>query len=318
MKATVFDEKRGLFQVEIDELTHRLSTDSFFWLDIDGASAEELQTVISILQIAEPASSWLPRFGQRGRFEVDGQQIRISTFAAGVSGLPIEAHVLYTRSWLLTVHTGATNTMERARNMLYRVFTDKIAFNRALGLQIVLIEFISSFDLSLEQADELLGALEDQVLRTPKEAQFQQLSGLRKQLGSLHRLWDPQQAAIRNVVVAIGGLPEMSEKAQLFRDYEERVSDLMDKINDLRQRATEAMQEYATRVSYKQSQVMNRLTIISAVFLPMTFLTGYFGMNLQWMVDHVQSLEAYLFLGVGLFVAMLATTLWLFKSRGWL
>jgi hypothetical protein len=50
MKATVFDEKRGLFQVEIDELTHRLSTDSFFWLDIDGASAEELQTVISILQ----------------------------------------------------------------------------------------------------------------------------------------------------------------------------------------------------------------------------------------------------------------------------
>lgn len=52
-KATVFD---GL-QVEIGELTHRLSTDRFFWLDIDGPSAEELQTVMSILQIAEPASS---------------------------------------------------------------------------------------------------------------------------------------------------------------------------------------------------------------------------------------------------------------------
>ena len=52
-KATVFD---GL-QVEIGELTHRLSTDRFFWLDIDGASAEELQTVTSVLQIAEPASS---------------------------------------------------------------------------------------------------------------------------------------------------------------------------------------------------------------------------------------------------------------------
>jgi len=44
MKATVFDEKRRVFQVEIGELTHRLSTDSSFWLDIDGASAEELQT----------------------------------------------------------------------------------------------------------------------------------------------------------------------------------------------------------------------------------------------------------------------------------
>ena len=313
----MFDEKRGVFEVEIGELTHRLSTDSFFWLDIDGASAEELLTVARVLQIAEPASSWLPRFGQRPRFEVDGQQIRISTFAAGISATPVEAHVLYTRAWLLSVHAGAATTMERARNT-YRVLTDKSAFNRALGLLIVLSEFIASFDPLLEQADELLGALEEQVLQAPKEAQLQQLSGLRKQLWSLHRLWQPQQEAIRNFVVAIGGLPEMNEKAQLFRDYEERISDLVDKINDLRQRAAEAMQSYTTSVANKQSQVINRLTIISAIFLPMTFLTGYFGMNLQWMVDHVQSFKAYLFLGVGLFVTMLVTTLLLFKRRGWL
>jgi magnesium transporter len=270
MKATVFDEKRGVFQVESGELAHRLATESFFWLDLDGASREELQTVSSVLQIAEPVSSWLPRFGQRARFEVDGQQIRISTFAAGVSGLPIEAHILYTRSWLLTVHAGATNTMERARSM-YRVFSDKIAFNHALALPIVLSEFFASFDPFLEQADELLGALEEQVLRAPREAQLQQLSGLRKQLWSLHRLWEPHQEAIRNFIVAIGGLPEMGEKAQLFRDYEERISDFVDKITDLRQRAAEAMQSYTTSVSNKQSQVMNRLTIISAIFLPMLF-----------------------------------------------
>jgi hypothetical protein len=86
MKAIVFDQKIGFFQVEIGELVHRLPKDGFFWLDIDGASAEELQTVTSVLKIAEPASSWLPRFGQRARFEVGGGQIRISTFAAGVSG----------------------------------------------------------------------------------------------------------------------------------------------------------------------------------------------------------------------------------------
>ena len=317
MKAIVFDQKIGFFQVEIGELVHRLPKDGFFWLDIDGASAEELQTVTSVLKIAEPASSWLPRFGQRARFEVDGGQIRISTFAAGVSGLPIEGHVLYTRSWLLTVHTGATDSMDRARKM-YTVLTDKIAFNRALGLLIVLSEFIASFDLLLEQTDELLGVLEDQVLRDPKEAQLQQLSGLRKQLWPLHRLWAPQQVAVRNFVVALGGIPEIGETAQQFRDYEERVSDLMDKINDLRQMATEAMQCYATSVSNKQSQIINRLTILSAVFLPMTFLTGYLGMNIQWMVDHLQSLGAYLVLGVGLFVVILATTLLLFKSRGWL
>ena len=58
MKAIVFDQKIGFFQVEIGELVHRLPKDGFFWLDIDSASAEELQTVTSVLKIAEPASSW--------------------------------------------------------------------------------------------------------------------------------------------------------------------------------------------------------------------------------------------------------------------
>jgi len=92
----------------------------------------------------------------------------------------------------------------------------------------------------------------------------------------------------------------------------------MDRINDLRQRATEAMESYGTSVSNKQAQVINRLTIIAAVFLPLTFLTGFFGMNFQWMIDRLHSLESFLFLGVGLFVVILAVMLLLFRSLGWL
>ena len=84
------------------------------------------------------------------------------------------------------------------------------------------------------------------------------------------------------------------------------------------QRATEAMESYGTSVSNKQSQVINRLTIIAAVFLPLTFLTGFFGMNFQWMIDRLHSLEAFLFLGIGLLVALLVSTLLLFRGRGWL
>src|SRR5208283_3584335 len=92
----------------------------------------------------------------------------------------------------------------------------------------------------------------------------------------------------------------------------------MDRIDDLRQRATEAMESYGTSVSNRQSQVINRLTIIAAVFLPLTFLTAFFGMNFQWMIDRLESLEAFLVLGVGLLVATLVATLSIFRSRGWL
>ena len=187
-----------------------------------------------------------------------------------------------------------------------------------MGLLIILAELLASFDPLIEHLDELLYALEEQVIQTPKEAQIDQLVKLRKQLWSLHRIWEPQQGAARQLSFYVKGRPGISEQADRVRDYAERISDLMDSIDDLRQRATEAMESYGTSVSNRQSQVINRLTIISAIFLPLTFLAGFFGMNFQWMIDRLDSLGAFLLLGVGLFVAILVSTLLLFRSKGWL
>lgn len=317
MNATVFDIKKGVFQVSVDELFQGLPVDGFFWLDIDGASLEELQSVTTALHLSEAMSSWLPRFGQRARLEVGRQQTRISTWGVGASGLPIEVHVLLTQSCLLTVHTGVGSSMNRARN-IYPDIVQTIETQHFLGLLIILTELVASFDPLVEHLDELLYTLEEQVIQAPEEAQIEQLVRLRKQLWSLHRIWEPQQGAARQLSFSVKGRQGMSEQADRVRAYAERISDLMDSINDLRQRATEAMESYGTSVSNRQSQVINRLTIISAVFLPLTFLAGFFGMNFQWMIVRLDSLGAFLFLGVGLFVAMLVATLLLFRSQGWL
>jgi magnesium transporter len=110
----------------------------------------------------------------------------------------------------------------------------------------------------------------------------------------------------------------MSDKAEHFRDYAERIADLIDKIADLRQRIRDAMGNYGTSVSNKQAQIIDRLTIISAIFLPLTFLTGFFGMNFQWMTERIASLRVFLILGIGLFLATLVVTPSLFRGQGWL
>ena len=201
---------------------------------------------------------------------------------------------------------------------MYGTFGGEIASNPALGLLIVLDDFIASFHPVLDQVEQAVYELEDQVLRTAREAQLQQLSALRQQLSSLHRLWEPQREAVATFSIAVGGAPGMSEKAEYFRDYAERIADLIDKIADLRRRIRDAMGSYATSVSNKQAEIINRLTIISAIFLPMTFLTGFFGMNFQWMIDRIGSLRVFLILGIGLFLTTLVVTLSLFGVRGWL
>ena len=207
--------------------------------------------------------------------------------------------------------------MDRAR-AIYKNFGQTIAERHFLALLIVLTELVGSFDPLLEHLDELLNVLEEQVIQLPKEAQIEQLVRLRKQLWTLHRIWEPQRGATKDLLFSIRGMIDKNVLAEQIRAYTDHISDLLDRIDDLRQRAAEAMESYGTSVSNKQSQVINRLTIISAVFLPLTFLTGFFGMNFQWMIDCLHSLAAFLFLGIGLFIAMLTATLLLFRSRRWL
>ena len=82
MKVTVVDAKGGVYDISGDKLWQRLPPDGFFWLDIDGASVEELRSAAAALQLSEPISSRLPRFGQRARLEAGKQQPR-ALFSSG-------------------------------------------------------------------------------------------------------------------------------------------------------------------------------------------------------------------------------------------
>ena len=122
MNATLLDAKKGIVQIAIDELAQRLPADGFFWLDIDGASAEELKTIASALRIDYDTKAWLPRFGKRARSRIDmeKQRVRISAWTVEDSGRLSEVHVVCAFFLAATAHIGAGLPMDRARGILKR------------------------------------------------------------------------------------------------------------------------------------------------------------------------------------------------------
>ncbi len=115
------------------------------------------------------------------------------------------------------------------------------------------------------------------------------------------------------------GLPGMTaDDERYFRDVYDhliRISDLIDTYRDL---LTGAMDVYLSTVSNRLNTVMKQLAIIATVFMPLTFLTGFFGQNFPFLVRHIGGWPAFLAFGIALEVATLAVVLGMFWRRGWL
>ena len=100
-----------------------------------------------------------------------------------------------------------------------------------------------------------------------------------------------------------------------FRDVYDhliRIGDMVDTYRDL---LTGAMDVYLSTVSNRLNGVMKQLAIIATVFMPLTFLTGFFGQNLGWMVEHVGGFGHFLVFGIGLELMTLAIVLSYFWRR---
>jgi Mg2+ and Co2+ transporter CorA len=319
MEATLIDGQGAVKRLSGKDVAAQLPKEGFFWLDVANATENEIAGLAVALQLDAKLSTWLPRFGQSARFKASAQYLRVSAWADSGNHAVVQGHLLYSPAWLITVFDGAATRMDKARER-FRELAPEIASHHGYALVLVLHELVTGFYPRLERAEELLDRLEEQIFLNPAAEQLVSLADLRRELSSLHRRLLPLRDRVTTVVTAIGGVPGISAEVwPSLQSYVERLADLVELINAYRQRTSEAMEGYRASVSNRQSEQINRLTIISWVFLPITFLTGYFGMNFNWAIDQLLATrDDFFLLGVGLPLLSLGVTLLLFKSLGWM
>ena len=108
-----------------------------------------------------------------------------------------------------------------------------------------------------------------------------------------------------------------------FRDVADHVRRIQDEVLAQRDQLSSVLEAHLSLISLRQSEiaadqnrVVNRLTLIATVFLPLTFITGFFGQNFGWLVRHIDSAEAFVVFGIGgLVVPCIALYAW-FRRGG--
>jgi magnesium transporter len=182
----------------------------------------------------------------------------------------------------------------------------------------VIDALVDSFFPILDEMDEEVDAIQDTVVRRPSDADMQRVFDLKRRLMGLRRAVMPQRDLLSKMLVGTAPLPGMSVEVERYLrdvyDHLIRIGEMIDAFRDLLTSVTEV---YLSTASNRMNAVMKQLTLMATIFLPLSFLTGFFGQNFGWLVDRIGGAGAFWALGVGLQLAAAGALLALFRSRGW-
>src|SRR5207302_7182593 len=226
-----------------------------------------------------------------------------------------EVHLFVSGSYLVTVHRDPIPPLEEQANKIQGqpVHSEQFVLYRVFDA------LTDTFFPLLAGMDDNIDELEDAVLAGPTDEQLQRLFALKRQLVMLRKGVTPQRDLFARGIDRLSKLPGLVlDQRDYFRDVYDhliRISDLIDSYRDL---LTGAMDVYLSTVSNRLNIVMKQLTIIATIFLPLTFVTGFFGQNFSWLVGNITGPGAFWAYGIGgLGVAVGGLMMW-FRRSGYL
>ena len=306
MTATLLD-RDGEKKAKVDRATieSRLSSGDFFWLDLENPDEDDFALLRDVFHFHPLALEDSEQFGQRPKMEDYGSFVFLVVYGAApppdVDRL-VELHCFYSESYLVTVRREHAPSCEELRKRYTR---QPGQLERPIVVVYRLLDSLSdSFFPALEDYDERIDAIEDAIFIDPKDDHLQEIVRMKRSLNRLRRVVGPQRDVIGQLFGGIATLPGSDAEAErYFRDIFDhliRVADLIDSYKDL---LTGAMDVYLSMVSNRLNLVVEKLTVLSTVLLPLIVITGFFGQNFGWLVRHIDSLAAFVLLALVLPIA---------------
>ena len=301
----------------VEEVQRLLASGTRFWLDLTEPSAEDQDALLrDTFKFHPVALEDAAHFGQRPKVDTYDDFVLLVVFGLNSAGRLVEVHCFYTDTYLVTIHH---DHCPAVKELADRLQARPGRVEHVMVLYKVIDHLVDGYFPLLAAMDDQIDDLEDQILVRPTEQQLGTLFDLKRQLIALRKVVSPQRDMFASLLTDPDILPGMTPDAErYFRDLYDhliRISDLVDSYRDL---LSGALDTHLSTVSNRLNVVMKQLTIIATVFLPATFLTGFFGQNFGWMINHLTSFGVFIGLGVAFQVVLALVLLMLFRQRGWL
>jgi magnesium transporter len=303
-----------------DEIERHLRAERFFWLDVEGPSDADLRSLGEQLDLHPLTVDDAQEFDQRPTIEeYPGYVFMVVYGIAGI--LPdgpdlCEVHIIISGRWVVTIHRRPVAALESVRER----FRDRPLLSRLFLVYRILDAVTATFLPVLARIDDEIDDIEDEVIGSQTSESLRSISALKRDLIEMRRVITPMRDVFGHAAGLVIDLPEIGTDDRLyFRALWQSVSRVSELIDSYRDLLTGTTDMYLSTIANRHADDQKQLTLIATIFLPLTFITGFFGMNFGYMTNHlIETRLSFLLFGVGLLIIATIVFVVYFRRRGWI
>jgi magnesium transporter len=294
------------------------------WMDVSGNEAIGLERLGERFGFHPLAIEDCLHLDQRPKLEEYRDHLFLVTQGFSSDGERVselrlhELHAFLGKNYLVTVHSDLMPALEAVWD---RVKQNATLLERGPDFVYYLIvdHLVDANFPLLDRLSDELEELQDRVLERAEKADLARIFELKRHLVVMRKVLSPQRDTM--AMLARRGDPRVSERTALyFRDVHDHLARLTESIEANRDLLGNALDAYLSAVSNRTNEIMKHLTLLSAVFLPLAFVVGFFGQNFEkllW-VDHWQASAGLMYAMLLLCVMTPIIMLLWFRFRRWI
>jgi magnesium transporter len=307
--------------VSIDKLASFLSPGSFKWIRITGLQdVAVLQQVGELFQMDTLDMEAIANTTERPGIEEYAHYIFVVLKSMHLEpktqDLTIEQiSIVVGKDYLISFHETSTAMFDPLYQRIIASGKQIVKFTPDYLLFAICDLIIDNYFAMLENVGETIETIEDELIASPDASCQQLIYKLKRRLFYTKKIVWPTREVIGTLQSSVHPLITDSSR-NYFRNIHDHTVQIIETIESLIDLSSNMMDLYLSTVSNKLNEIMKVLTIFSALFIPMTFLAGVYGMNFKYLPELEWKYGYFGFWGV--IICIVVVMLFFFKRKKWM
>jgi magnesium transporter len=304
------------------EAAARCTEGGFAWLGLFEPGAQELAQVRDTFSLHELAVEDAQNFHMRPKIESYDRDVRLvilrtARYDDAAEEVQFgEISVFLAPAFVITVRQGVASGLRGARQRLEQR-PELLAAGSASALWAILDQVVDDYAPVVAGLEHDIDQIEATVF-SGAAAPTERIYSLRREATDFYRAVHPLLAVVTTIERATEA-PQLHPYIRDVQDHlllvNEEVSAQRDLLGTVLEANMAVISVEQNKISVRQNTTIEQLTILATVFLPLTFVTGFFGQNFAWLVRHIDSPVDFVAYGIGGLVVPLALLFWWLRLR---